>query len=60
MLLCGLEDQAVVEVKNVPEECAMWYLAECDTAAGAHPPSLQEGKLLIACLSIAWSNCGVG
>ena len=36
MLMCGLEDCVAVEVKNVPEEHAMRYSAECDTELLAH------------------------
>ena len=36
MLLCGFEDHTAVEVKNVHEECAMRYSAECDTQLLVH------------------------
>ena len=36
MLLCGLEDHTAMEVKNVHEERAMRYSAECNTQLLAH------------------------
>ena len=36
MLMHGLEDCTVVEVKNVHEEHAMRFLAKCDTQLLAH------------------------